>query len=403
MNFKVAVLRETKTPPDKRTVLVPQQAKDLQNIFPNIEIFIQRSNIRCYKDSEYEALGLNMCDDVSHCDILLGVKEVNKPDLIEGKTYLFFSHTAKKQIYNKALLQLLLSNKIRMIDHEYLTAKQGARLVAFGHWAGVVGAYNGMIAYGKRTGQYDLKRAIDCKDEEELANELKSKVKLGQVKILVTGDGRVASGALQTISRLNIKKVSPQDFLTQKYSEPVFTQLSPEHYVKPKSGAEFNLTDFFKNPADYESTFLPYTKVTDLYFACHFWDEKSPYFFTKEDVKSPDFKISVIADVSCDIDGPIPTTIRSSEIANPYYGYNKKTGLEADAFEPDCVTVMAVDNLPGELPRDASVDFGKALTEKVFPALFGEDTDEIIKRATITENGKLTPKFNYLSKFAGIE
>lgn len=400
--IKVAVLKETKTPPDKRVVLTPREAVEFCNRFQDVELVIQKSDIRAFDDSEYSELGLALVDDVSDCDVLLGVKEVEISKLIANKKYFFFSHTAKKQEYNKPLLQELLNKNIQMVDHEYLTDIKGDRLVAFGRWAGLVGAYNGLIAYGKRTGLFELKRAIDSKDTVEMFNNLKN-IKLPSIKILITGGGRVAHGAVETLSPMNIKQVSPNDFLNKTFDEAVFTQLNPRDYVERIDGSEFDLHHFFRNPEMYKSKFLPYTKVADLFIACHFWDEKSPKFFTKEDAKLEDFNISVIADVSCDIAEPIPSTIRPSEIAEPFYGYNPRTEIECDAFDKNNITVMAVDNLPGEVPRDASADFGKGLIDKVFPSLFDGDTNGIIERATITKDGKLGKHFEYLKDFAESE
>ncbi|NPA44227.1 MAG: alanine dehydrogenase [Chlorobi bacterium] len=397
--LKVAILKETKTPPDRRTAIAPEQAVEILKNFNNVELFVQSSNIRAYKDEEYAQLGLKVVKDVSHCDILIGVKEVHIPELIANKTYLFFSHTAKEQEYNRPLLQELLKKNIKMLDHEYFTDEKGMRLVAFGNWAGLVGAYNGLIALGKRTGAFELKRAIDCHDIKEIKENLKQ-IKVPTKKFLITGGGRVAHGAMEILETANIKKVSPEEFLKNEYNEAVYTQLDPQYYVERKDGADFDLQHFFKNPKMYKSTFKPYTKATDVYIACHFWDEDSPKFITKEDYKDKDFRISVIADVSCDIADPIASTLRPSEIADPFYGYNKQTGEEGDPFDLNNVTVMAVDNLPGEVPRDASVDFGKGLVEKVFPSLFGKDTTGIIERATITENGELGKHFKYLKDFA---
>ena len=398
-NLKVGILKETKTPPDRRTAIAPKLGVELVNKFSNVDLYIQSSDIRAYKDNEYRELGLNVVDDVSHCDILIGVKEVHIPELIENKTYLFFSHTAKEQEYNRPLLQEMLKKNIKMLDHEYFTNEKGMRLVAFGPWAGLVGAYNGLIALGKRTKLFDLKRAIECHDTKEMKSELK-KIKIPAVKFLITGGGRVAHGAMEIMEAAGIKQVSPNDFLTKNYDKAIYTKLDPDSYVKRKDGSEFDLHHFFNNPEMYKSTFKPYTKVADVYVACHFWDEDSPVFMTKDDMKEDDFKISVIADVSCDIAGPIPSTMRPSEIAVPFYGYDAKNEKEGDAFDKNNITVMAIDNLPGEVPRDASVDFGKALIEKIFPALFGEDPTGIIERAAITENGKLGKHFKYLKDFA---
>jgi len=397
--LKVGILKETKTPPDKRTAISPKLGVQLLEKFPNVELFIQSSDIRAYKDEEYTARDLQVVEDISHCDILVGVKEAHIPTLIANKTYLFFSHTAKEQEYNRELLKTFLNKNIKMLDHEYFTNEKGMRLVAFGPWAGLVGAYNGLIAYGKRTGSFNLKRAIDSHDIKEMMEALK-KIKVPASKFLITGGGRVARGAMKVLETAGIKQVSPNDFLNNEFNEAVYSQLDPEYYVARKDGSDFDLKHFFGNPEMYKSTFKPFTKVADVYVACHFWDESSPKFITKEEMKEGDFNISVIADVSCDIADPIASTLRPSEIAAPFYGYDKINEKEGSAFDKENITVMAVDNLPGEVPRDASLDFGQGLIDNIFPSLFGEDTTGIIERATITENGKLGKHFQYLKDFA---
>ena len=398
--IKVGVLRETKNPPDRRVVVSPEAAKLMTEKFPNIDLVIQTSENRCFIDQEYKDLGLTLVDDVSDCDILMGVKEVAKSKLIANKKYLFFSHTAKEQDYNRPLLQKILANNIQIIDHEYLTDENGTRLVAFGRWAGLVGAYNGLLAYGEKTKRFSIKRANQCHDLKELEQEI-AKVDLGPVKILITGGGRVAHGAMEVLELVKgIEKVTAQQFLTKDFDHPVFCQIDPWDYLERNDGLPFDFKYFIKHPCKHTSTFKPYTKVTDMFIACHFWDEKSPVFISKEDMKESDFKINLIADVSCDIDGPIASTVRPSTIAEPIYGYCPDTGEEVDASNPKAVTVMAVDNLPGELPRNASVDFGSGLIEKVFPSLFGEDSKGIIHRASITTlDGKLNEPFTYLEDY----
>lgn len=397
--IKVGILKETKTPPDRRTAISPKLGVQLTEKFSNVELFIQSSDIRAFKDKEYTELGLTVVEDISHCDILAGVKEVHIPELIADKTYLFFSHTAKEQEYNRPLLQEMIKKNIKMLDHEYFTNKKGMRLVAFGNWAGLVGAYNGLLALGKRTEAFELKRACDCHDIKEVKEQLK-KIKVPAKKVLITGGGRVAHGAMEILKEAGIKQVSSDDFLNTRFNEAVYTQINPEKYVERKDDSNFDLKHFFDNPKMYKSTFKPFTKVTDVYIACHFWDENSPKFMTKDDMKEDDFKISVIADVSCDIADPIPSTLRASEIADPFYGYDKINEKEGDAFDKNNITVMAVDNLPGEVPRDASLYFGQGLIDNIFPSLFGEDTTGIIERATITKNGKLGKHFQYLKDFA---
>ena len=397
--LQIGVLRETKNPPDKRVPVTPSQVVKLTERFPNVEVFIQPSDIRCYTDEEYQYLDLNMKEDLSDCDILLGVKEVDPQTLIPEKTYMFFAHVAKKQPYNRGLLQEIINKKIRLVDYEYLTDYNEQRIVAFGRWAGIVGAYNGLRARGIRTDQFELKPAHQCKDMDEMYAGLK-KIQLKKKKILVTGGGRVAMGAMETLSQLNLREVSPDEFLNKEFDEPVICRIDPEYYVKHKGGMQFNLQHFFKHPEEYESTFKPYTKVTDIFIACHFWDPKSPKFITKEDYLDPDFNITVIADVSCDVNGPIASTVRASTIADPFYGYNPETGKDERPFiSPKNITVMAVDNLPGELPRNASSDFGSNLIDKVYPSLFGNDDTGMIERATIAKDGKLTQRYAYLKDY----
>lgn len=396
--LKVGVLKETKTPPDRRVVLSPEQALVVKNKFPEIDLYIQSSEYRCFKNNEYSDLGLKVVDKVDHCDILMGVKEVHIPELIPGKKYLFFSHTAKKQAYNRKLLQELVRLNIQMIDHEYLVDDNNLRVVAFGRWAGIVGAYNGLIAFGKKNNLYELKRAKDCKDLVEMLQQVKT-VKLPAIKILITGTGRVGKGAQETLAPLNLKNVSPEDFLTKNYYEPVLCVIDADKYTKRKDGKPFVFKEFFNEPQLFESTFKPFLSQTDFWIPCHFWDQRSPVFLNKSDYKNKDFKIQVIADVSCDIKDPIPSTLRASTIAEPFYGYSPVTETECGAWDKNCVTVMSVDNLPGELPRDASSDFGIALTEKVFPSLFGKDEKGTVEKASITKGGKLTPKYSYLQNF----
>lgn len=397
--IKVGILNETKSPPDRRVAIPPKQAIDLIKKFPQVELFIQPSDIRAYSNKEYTDLGLTMQEDLSHCDILIGVKEVKISTLIPEKTYLFFSHTGKKQPHNRMLLQAIIENKIKLVDYEYLTNSQGVRLVAFGRWAGIVGAYNAVLAYGLRNDTFKLRRAHECHDMDEFFNEL-GKAAIPNIKILITGGGRVAHGAMEVFNHLEIKKVSPQDFVKNTYDIPVYSQIDPWHYVKHINNDAFDLDHFARFPQEYISTFLPYTKVTDLLVCCHFWDPESPAFMTHDEIKKPDFKIKLIADISCDVDGPIPTTIRASTIQNPFYGIDPLTLTESDSFSSENITVMAVDNLPGEAARNSSISFANDLIDKVFPYLFNDDSDNIIKRASITSlKGRLTKKFSYLQNY----
>lgn len=398
-NLTIGLIREGKVPPDKRVPLTPLQAEEIQQRFPHVKVICQQSEMRCFSDDEYQALDIKLTSDVSDCDILMGVKEVPVQQLIDGKTYLFFSHTIKKQPYNKKLLQAILQKNIRLIDYEAIKDKLGNRLVAFGRYAGIVGAYNGLWTYGKRFGDYTIRRAHECFDVNDLKLELR-KVKLPPIKIILTGAGRVGKGSMETLDSAGIRKVKPYDFLTKEFNEPVYVQLGSVDYHVHKEGGHFNREEFHLHPEKYESTFLSFTRVADVLLAGAYWNPKAPVLFTREDMCSPDFKIKVIADITCDIEGSIPSTKRASTIDNPIYDYDAVTGQE----KPACsdlthVTVMAVDNLPCELPRSASEEFGQDLINKVLPLLIGHDQDDIIKRATIAENGNLTKHFQYLDDY----
>lgn len=396
---KIGVLREEKNPPDKRVPLTPLIAADITRRYPNVEIVVQPSKIRCYADEEYTSFGVTLQEDLSDCDVLMGVKEVPENLLIPGKKYFFFSHVIKKQIHNQKLMKSLIAKKIEMIDYETLTDKNHNRIIGFGRYAGVVGAYNGILGYGLKYDLFRLKPAHACRDRAEMEEELK-RVKLPNIKIALTGGGRVANGAIETLSALRIRKVTADEFLTMSFREPVYCQLNPRDYVERPNDHNFDLNDFFKNPEHFVSKFSAFTKVTDLYMSAHYWDPRSPKMFTDKDMLEPDFHISVIADITCDIDGSVPTTIRSSTITNPFYGYHILNHHEDLPFNKDTICIMAVDNLPCELPRDASDDFGKDLTERVLPFIFSADADKVLERATICKDGKLTNHFDYLKDYA---
>ena len=398
--LRVGILRETKNPPDRRVPLTPPQIVALEELYPNVEFFVQPSDFRCYSNEEYEYLDIPLKEDLRDCDILMGVKEVDKRYFIPWKKYLFFAHVAKKQPHNLEMFRAMAEKNISLIDFEYLTTDKGQRVVAFGRHAGIVGAYNGLRARGIKTNKFKLKPAYQCHDLDEMWAGLKLiEIKQG-LKLLVTGDGRVAHGAMETLAVANVEQVAPDDYLKKEFDVPVFCQLKPEHYARHKDGLNFSFSHFTKFPQEYQSTFLPYTKVTDILITGHFWDPRSPLFFTREDMKKPDFRISVIADISCDINGPIPSTHRVTTISDPFYSYNPILEIEEPAFSKQTnITVMSIDNLPGELPRDASQDFGKMLMSSVLLDLLSEIKSPMIERATILRDGKLTSGYNYLNDY----
>jgi len=397
--MKIGIIREGKIPQDRRVALTPQACQQLLSQNTDLKIILQPSSIRCFPDSAYQEVGVTITENLTDCDILLGIKEVPIQDLIPNKTYFFFSHTIKKQPYNQKLLQTLLAKKIRMIDWETLTNRAGERLIAFGRFAGIVGAYNAIRGYGLRHKLYELKPAYQCNDLAHVWKQLET-VKLPPLKIVITGDGRVGTGAKETMLKLSINQVSPADFLNKTYCFPVFTQLAMSDYHQHKVTRAFEQKDFYQNPQNYDSTFLPFAQTADMLIACAYWDNRAPVLFTKKDMMQPSFKIKMIADVTCDIDGSIPSTQKPSTIENPFYDYNPQTQAIQEAFTSDSnILVMAVDNLPNELPVDASAMFAQTFIDLIFPYL-QDDKDSVLERATICQNGSLTPKFAYLQDFA---
>jgi len=396
--MKLGIIKERKNPPDRRVVLTPSACKKLLKKYKDLTINVESSNDRFFTDEDYKNEGIEVVNDISECDVLLGVKEVPIENLLANKKYFFFSHTIKKQHYNKELLQAVLTKNIELYDHEVIVNEKGQRLVAFGRYAGVVGAYNGFRTYGLKYNLFELPKAEALHDQLMLIHELQ-KLKLPNIKVVLTGKGRVGNGAKEMLKGMGMRQVTVKDFLNKTFDEPVYVQIDVLDYNKRKDRIVKNQEDFFNNPMEYESDFMRFAKEADMYIACHFFGTGSPYLFTREDAKSKEFKIRVVADISCDIDGPVASTIRSSTIADPNYGYHPVTEQEVDFRNEDAIAVMAVDNLPCELPKDASEGFGESFAKHVIPSFFNNDEDGVLFRARMTQNGKLTERFNYLQDF----
>ena len=396
--MKFGIIKERKNPPDRRVVFSPQKLQEFQQQFPDAIIKIEASDIRVFADSLYEKAGFEVANDVSDCDVLIGVKEVPIASLIPNKKYFFFSHTIKKQPYNRDLLQAILDKNIELYDHEVITNSKGYRLIGFGRYAGIVGAYNGFRALGLRNETFQMPKAEELPDQQTLIDEL-NQIELPNIKILLTGSGKVAKGAQEMLDAMNLRSVSVEDYLTNDFDETVYCKIDVLDYNKRKDGKILNNRDFYTNPSDYESNFMRFAKVTDYFIAGHFFGDGSPFLYSREDAKSKDFKISLVADVSCDIDGPVASTIRPSTIADPIYGYDPETASEVDFKNAKAITVMAVDNLPCELPKDASEGFGELFLKHVIPAFFNNDKEGVLARAKMTENGKLTERYSYLQDF----
>ena len=397
--MKFGIIKERKNPPDRRVVFSPKKLRELQEKFLTAKIEVESSNIRVFTDEEYTKENIQVSKDMTVCDVLLGVKEVPVDALIPNKKYFFFSHTIKKQPYNRNLLKAILDKNIELYDHETITKENGMRLIGFGRYAGIVGAYNGFRAIGLTTKSFQLPKAETLDSKKELIKELQKITLSNKFKILLTGNGKVAYGAKEMLDAMNIKQVSVDEYLSKTFNEVVYCMIDVLDYNKRKDGQIIDNLDFYNHPETYESNFMRFAEVTDFFIAGHFFGDGSPYLFTREDAKKQNFKIKYVADISCDIDGPVASTIRPSTIAEPIYGYHPKKEKEVNYTDKDAIVVMAVDNLPCELPKDASEGFGEMFLENVIPAFFNNDKDGVLARAKMTENGKLTERFSYLQDY----
>ena len=397
--MKFAIIKERKNPPDRRVVFSPDMLSRARDENPQATFVVESSGIRIFPDQAYLDQGFEVLNDVSDADVMLGVKEVPIEFLIPNKKYFYFSHTIKKQSYNRKLLKAMLDKNIEMYDHEVITKENGARLIGFGRYAGLVGAYNGFRLLGKRDGLFTLPKVEQLPDLEAVKAEL-DKITIPVIKICLSGTGKVATGAKEILDHLNIREVTDLEYLSQEFKEPVYCLVDVTEYNKRIDGKPMDRDAFYKDPSGYESNFMHYARVTDYFIAGHFYGVGAPYLFTRDDAKDVFFKINLIADISCDIDGPVASTIRSSTIANPFYGYDPKSESEVALGTPGSIAVMAVDNLPCELPKDASEGFGLMFLNHVIPAFFNGDKDGILKRARMsTSQGTLTQHYAYLQDY----
>jgi alanine dehydrogenase len=396
--MKFGIIKERKNPPDRRVIFSPNAIKQIIATYEGVSVEVESSDCRVFNDSQYEDEGISVIEDVRDCDFLFGVKEVPVGNLIPNKSYFFFSHTIKKQPYNRKLLQAILEKNIDLYDYETIVDASNKRLIGFGRYAGIVGAYNSIRAFGLKFELFKLPKAETLAGKEALIMHLK-RVVLPPIKFVVTGTGKVGNGIKEVLDAIKIKEVSVENYLTKKYTQPVYTQIDVLDYNirKDKSINDFN--DFYNNPQLYESNFERFSKVSDIYIAGHFHANEAPVILSRAMLQATDCAIKIVGDVSCDVNGPVACTLRASTIEEPLYGYLPSEDKEVELFHPAAIVVMAVDNLPCELPKDASEGFGEMFIAQVMPAFFNQDKDGILLRSKITENGKLTKRFSYLQDF----
>ncbi len=396
---KIGIIREGKQPPDRRVPLTPNQCHEA--MLQGIHIAVQRSPVRAYTDAEYTAHEVRVTEDLTDRDLLIGVKEVPLDMLMADKAYLFFSHTIKEQPHNAKLLHTVLERRITLLDHELLTDTKGKRVLAFGKWAGVVGAYNAFRAWQATEGGGEtLKPAHECHDRAEMDLHMAAFPIPKDLRVVLTGTGRVGHGAMETLDRAGLTKVSPAEFLEKTFDGPVYTLLGSEDLYVRDDGKSFDRDAFHADPRGHHANFLPFAKRAQIYMACHFWDARGPKILSTEDLRTAGISLKVVADISCDIEGPIDSTLRASTIDEPLFGYDIASGKECPVGSDGSITVMSVDNLPCELPRDSSKSFGRDLMTNVLPHLTGDDAEGMIERATIAKGGHLTERYTYLADYA---
>lgn len=397
--LKIGLIREGKTPPDARVAIAPELARALHDR-PDVDLIVAPSERRTFADKEYAELGLPLQTDMTDRDLLLGIKEVPVEELIPGKTYCFFSHTIKEQPYNQKLIRAVLEKKIRLIDYEVITNEKGKRLIAFGYFAGMVGAHNGVWAYGKRTGEFSLPRLKSCFDYAEAKTHYAS-TEWPSIRVVLTGTGRVGKGAAQVLDDMGFARLTPDSYLRNRHTGPVYTQLAPKDYARRKTDGGFDKAEFYSEPDKYEIPFEDFYERSDLFINGIYWDPKAPAFFDVTDLRKSNFNIQTIADVTCDIapEASVPTTLYASTIAKPVFGYDLATGQATKPYGNEVIDVMSIDNLPSELPRDASKAFGDMFVEHVLPE-FLKPNSELLLRATIAQGGQLGPNFQYLHDYA---
>jgi saccharopine dehydrogenase (NAD+, L-lysine forming) len=394
----IALIREGKIPADNRVALTPAQCKWVQRQNKDVRIIVQESDHRCFSDAEYRKTGIEVKEDISEADIFLGIKEVPVTDLVKGKTYLFFSHTKKKQPHNQKLLQAIIEKQITLIDFECFEHEDGQRIIGFGFFAGIVGAHNGMMAYGNRTGNYSLERVYKQKDFRALIHTYFG-LKLPNVKIAVTGSGRVAHGITEIMNLMGVIEVEKEEYLEREFSYPVYVQLKGTDLYEHERDKTYKREHFHHFPEEYKCKFADYIPQTDILMNGIYWDKEAPRLFEKEDISKNDFRIQTIADITDDIFGSVPVNYGDQTIEDPVYGVDKITFTKTAPYLASSVDIMAVGNLPNELPRDASRYFGEQLIKYILPDLLTNET-EIIKKATIVSEGKLTSLYDYLEDYA---
>lgn len=435
MKRVIGMRREDKNEWEKRVPLIPQDVQQLKKEY-NIDVVVQPSSIRIFAEDAYRAGGATIEQDLSHCPIVLAIKEIPEHVFQEGKTYVFFSHTIKGQKHNLPMLKKMMQLKCQLIDYEKITDEHGRRLIFFGNYAGYAGMIDTLWALGQRlkwegksTPFEMLNHTYMYANLEEAQQAIKRvgqnitekglPADLAPLIIGITGYGNVSRAAQEIVNLLPVIEIVPEDveevFKTRKddLSHVYKVIFKEQDMVKPKDArAQFELQDYYSQPEKYHSNMESYLPSLTVLVNCIYWEEKYPRVLTKAFLKKRFAEgntpvLKVVGDISCDIEGSIECTVESTKPDNPVFVYNPLTEQKILGYEGKGVVIMAVDNLPGELSRESSSAFSKVL-KKFVPALVEADftqpfeqcgLPDPLKKATILYHGDLTESYKYLEKY----
>jgi len=431
MSFKIGVRREDKNKWERRVPLIPEHIKKLKEEH-DIETIVQPSQIRAFSNQDYLNSGAKIDEDLSKSPVVFAVKEIPMHLFQPGKTYAFFAHVIKGQEYNMPMLKKMMELGCNLIDYEKITDERGRRLVFFGRYAGLAGMFDTLWAFGKRmknrgfkTPFDEIKEAINYRDLDDIKDHIKT---LGEeiseegltdeicpMVVGFAGYGNVSKGAQEILDMLPVEEIEPDkiESIRNDYSNKVIYKVvfKEEHMVKPKlSDSDFNLQEYYNKPELYEPIFEKYVPYLTILMNCIYWEKRYPRLITKEYVEknyNDDMKLQIVGDISVDVNGAIEFTEKTTNSGNPVFVYNPITKKVKDGCSGEGIAVMAVDNLPCEIPRESSSYFGDTLLRfipSIAKADFSVDFDELdlppeIKRAVILYHGKLTPNFEYINKF----
>lgn len=434
MPQRIGIRREDKYAWERRVPLIPRDVKELVEK-DHLEIVVQRSHKRIFTDEEYRQVDIEVAEDLSSCPIIVGIKEIPIPVLERGKTYVFFSHTIKGQSYNMEMLSRMLELSCTLIDYEKVTDEDGRRLIFFGNYAGLAGMIEALWALGKRLVWEGIKNPFQGIDrvlnypslasakaairqvDERIANEGLPE-EITPLVVGFAGYGNVSRGAQEILDLLPVREISAHDLtlLTQGQTalnnalyKVVFKEEDMVKRVEAKR--PFNLQEYYQHPERYQGAFERYLAHLSVLVNAIYWDTAYPRLVTKAAIKKMYEKsqprLRVIGDISCDVEGAIECTVKSTDPHNPVYVYNVTDDQAIDGVEGNGPVIMAVEILPAELPREASVYFSgvlKAYIPAIAQADFTGDFDACglpapIKRAVIVYRGELTPDYSYLRKY----